>query len=129
MIGNAVPVKARDPASVLAELAEIAAACAFDEVLADVTGAVVELVSLVASVPPDVVCVGTVELVVTVVGDVACVGGSVGTPPGGGPAGELGEAALAGVMDTTCTSGTVQAAATPTTAPRLIRSRRLNPDA
>jgi hypothetical protein len=52
-------------------------------------------------------------------GCVGCGGGFTG--------GELGDAALAGVMDTTCTNGTAQAAVTPAAAPRFNRSRRLGP--
>jgi hypothetical protein len=57
------------------------------------------------------------------VGGVVITGG--GFSGGGCTGGALGESACAGVIETTWTSGTVHAAATPTTAPRLSRSRRL----
>lgn len=61
-------------------------------------------------------------------GGVGLVAGGVVGGPTGGPDGELADAALAGVMDTTCTSGTVHTAAAPTTAPFLRTSRRVTPE-
>jgi hypothetical protein len=69
-----------------------------------------------------------------VVGDVCGVEGvSVGIdpppPPVPPPAKPLGVSAWAEVIETACTTGTVQSAAAPTMAPRLSRSRRARPDA
>jgi hypothetical protein len=70
--------------------------------------------------------VGAVDDVVLVL--VTLVGGcSVGGVTGG-PDGALAEAALAGVIDTICTKGTVHTAAAPTTAPRFSTSRLVTPE-
>jgi hypothetical protein len=94
-------------------------------------------VSFVGSVPPLGVVAAVVVaavVVVTVVDSVLDDGVGVGVfgtwvgPCGGGLyGGELGDAALAGDIETAWTNGTVQAAATPTTAPRLSKARRLKP--
>jgi hypothetical protein len=91
------------------------------------------LSALLASV---VACVPELGVVVAVVGaeldDV--VGAGVGVlgmvcppPPPGGRPGELALSACADVIEIADTKGTLQAAATPTTAPRLSIDRRLSP--